>query len=112
MEIESGGMILSISFEAITVILIVLILSSILSIVFKNKEKKDKGAVFFYYKLSYRRKFIRTLWTFPVVVISLVVIYIFAGLKSNENLIISISFLIIFLIQLFYNYLKWKKYEK
>ncbi|RVT56355.1 hypothetical protein EM808_27750 [Niallia taxi] len=79
--------------------------------VFKNKEKKDKGSVFFYYKLSYRRKFIRTLWTFPVVVISLVVIYIFAGLNSNETLIISISFLIIFLIQLFYNYLKWKKYE-
>ena len=102
---------MSISYEAITVVLIVIIVSSILSVVFKNKEKEDKGSVFFYYKLSYRRKFIRTLWTFPVVVISLVVIYIFAGLNSNETLIISISFLIIFLIQLFYNYLKWKKYE-
>ncbi len=96
---------MAISYEVITVMLIVLILYSILSIVFKNKEKKDKGAVFFYYKLSYRRKIMRTLWTFPVVVISLVVIFRFAGLNSNENLIISISFLIIFWIQLFYNFL-------
>jgi ABC-type sugar transport system permease subunit len=105
-------MILSISYEVITLLLIVLIVSLILSIIFKNKEKKDKGAVFFYYKLIYRRKMIRTLWTFAVVVISLVAIYRFAGLSSNENLIISTSFLILFLIQLIYNYLKWKKYEK
>lgn len=103
---------MSISYEVITLFLIVFIVSLILSKIFKNKEKKDKGAVFFYYKLSYRRKMIRTLWTFPVVVISLVAIYRFAGLSSNENLIISISFLILFLIQLIYNYLKWKQYEK
>lgn len=105
-------MILSISNEVITLFLIVLVVSSILSIIFKNKEKKDKGAEFFYYKLSYRRKIIRTIWTFPVVVILLVAIYKFAGLNSNENLIISISFLILFLIQLVYNYIKWNKYEK
>lgn len=103
---------MSISYEVITLLVIVLIVSSILSIIFKNKEKKDKGAVFFYYKLSFRRKMIRTLWTFPVVVISLVVIYRFAGLNINENLIISFLFLILFLVQFIYNYLKWKKYEK
>ncbi|MED4057384.1 ATPase (plasmid) [Niallia taxi] len=103
---------MSISYEAITVVLIVIIVSSILSVVFKNKEKEDKGSVFFYYKLSYRRKLIRTLWTFPVLVISLVAIYRFAGLNKNENLILTISFLIIFLIQVIYNYLKWKKYRK
>ncbi len=99
-------------YEIIIVLFITLIVSLILSVIFKNKEKKDTGFVFSYYKLSYRRKMIRTLWMLPIMVISLMAIYLFVGENLNEIIIASIFLLLIFLIQFSYNYLKWKKYKK
>ncbi|WP_187695398.1 hypothetical protein [Oceanobacillus piezotolerans] len=84
----------------------------ILSLIFKNIEKEDKGFEFFYHKLTYRRKMIRTVWSLPVFVVSLIVIYFFADLILLEFLMVSIFFFVLFLIQLIYNYIKWKKYER
>ncbi|MFS0673532.1 hypothetical protein [Ornithinibacillus sp. 179-J 7C1 HS] len=99
-------------YEFLTAIVIASIVSLILSMVYKNKEKQDTGFVLSYYKLSYRRKMIRTLWTLPIVVIALIVMYFHVGQNVTYFLIFSILLLTLFLIQFFYNYLKWKKYEK
>ncbi|HAM81607.1 MAG TPA: hypothetical protein DCO80_12455 [Ornithinibacillus sp.] len=104
---------MSIPYEIIILSLIVgLIVSLIFSLIFKNKEKKDSGFVFFYDRLTYRRKMIRTLWLFPVLVILIFAINLLASFDFKETLIVSVFFLILFLIQLIYNYTKWKKHEK
>lgn len=73
--------------------------------------KKDKGIELIYWKLSYRRKFIRTLWWTPVAVVALILIW-----ELNSNIIfksiITILLILINLIQLIYNYIKWRSDEK
>ena len=53
-----------------------------------EKEKIDKGFSFSYWRLSYRRKFIRTLWFIPLAVLVI---------------------LAVILTQAIYNYKKWKE---
>lgn len=67
---------------------------------------KDKGFEIFYNKLSYRRKFIRTIWLIPVGIgVGILIMYI--------SIIVSLYYWIIFIItlvhQLKYNYTMWKK---
>lgn len=93
-------------------VIVVLILSFIQSAIFKNKEKVDKGFVFFYSKLTYRRKMIRDLWSLPIIVISLFVIYRFSGWGFHVNLFVTIILLALYVIQLLYNFMKWKKFER
>ena len=42
----------------------------------KNMNKVDKGFELVYWKLSYRRKFIRTLWMIPWTIVALIFIQI------------------------------------
>ncbi len=68
--------------------------------------KKDKGFELFYDNLSYRRKFIRTLWLIPIgIVVGIIIAYI--------SIIVSLFYWLWFIIssikQLKYNYTMWKK---
>ena len=78
----------------------------------KNK-KVDKGFELAYAKLSYRRRFIRTLWLIPWAILVLYGLYWVNGTKSRVfiTLIIGIIFVIGIIIQASYNYKKWKKEE-
>lgn len=71
-----------------------------------KNDKTDKGFEIFYKNLSYRRKFIRTLWLAPFIALA---IFFLIGENIILNIIKSIFFITIFFIQLIYNYLKWKK---
>lgn len=67
---------------------------------------KDKGIELFYNKLSYRRRFIRTIWLIPFgIIIGFIITYI--------NIIFSLFYWLLFIIigtkQLKYNYTMWKK---
>lgn len=56
-----------------------------------KKEKVDKGFELFYKNLTYRRKFIRTLWLIPIgILVGIVVTYI--------SIIVSIFYWIWFII--------------
>ena len=71
-----------------------------------KKDKVDKGFELFYDKLSYRRKFIRTIWLIPIgIAVGIVITYI--------SIIVSLFYWLIFIIsvvkQLKYNYAMWKK---
>lgn len=70
----------------------------------------DKGFAVLYHKLSYRRKFIRTLWCIPwaVVVIGIFHMY-FASIAMT--LIASIIMMAVFLLQASYTYRRWKENE-
>lgn len=71
----------------------------------KNKVDKEFGQS--YWNLSYRGKFMRTLWTTPLVIS--VIIYL---INSNNHIIITVLLVVIYLWQLIYTYSKWKKEEK
>lgn len=74
-------------------------------------DKIDKGFSLSYWKLSYRRKFIRTLWMLPVCLIALVLIYLLDPAATSVLGILVIA-LIASVIQLVYNYVKWKAEER
>ena len=71
-------------------------------------DKDDKGFELIYWKLSDRRKFIRTLWLIPWAVASLVYIQI-AGKNYVYTMIAGIIYIILLPIQVVYNYKKWMK---
>ena len=70
----------------------------------------DKGFELSYFNLSYRRKFIRTLWVLPFLLLAICMIW-FNGDNIIHNIVITIFIIVMVLIQLIYNYLKYKKME-
>ncbi|MDD3174022.1 MAG: hypothetical protein PHF63_10320 [Herbinix sp.] len=68
--------------------------------------KVDKGFELNYWKLSYRRKIIRTLW-WGLLVIMVPIICFLTNAPTTKSLIISISALILWSIQLFYNAIRY-----
>lgn len=76
-----------------------------------KKSKVDKGFEATYWNLSYRRKFIRTLWMIPFGVIALLLDW-FVIDSFILNIIVTITIVISLIIQLIYTYLKWKKTEQ
>ena len=90
---------------------VTVVTSLILSKRYKKKEKVDKGFEFIYFKLSHRRKMIRTLTSLPIVIITFIIIYYF----SDWNLAFYISFVLFvslgLAVQFLYNYKKWKTEE-
>ncbi|MEG0380114.1 MAG: hypothetical protein RR603_00280 [Kurthia sp.] len=79
---------------AIMPIIVGLIVTFIFTKIYKNKEKVDHGFALNYFGLSYRRKMIRTLYTFPILMVVLVLLLITV---------------IGFIIQFVYNYIRWKQ---
>lgn len=78
---------------------------------YEMSEKKDKGFELCYWNLSYRRKMIRTLWMFPVVLAAIGVFYI----TCQSLLFTAVMGAILFgtlIIQTIYNYRKWKNGEE
>lgn len=73
-------------------------------------QKTDKGFQLNYWKLSYRRRFVRNLWLLPLFVV-LTVFMFWSGDKIFINRIIPILLLAIGVLELIYNYSKWKKCE-
>ena len=90
-------------------IVIGLVIILILSFANKDAAKVDKGAELNYFKLSYRRKMIRTLTNLPIIILSLILISTFTDGKMFG--LIGLLFLVIFSIQLMYNFTMWKKKE-
>ncbi|MDQ0159954.1 hypothetical protein [Alkalibacillus salilacus] len=91
---------------------VALIISIVMSNIYKDTEKQDKGVVLNYHRLTYRRRFIRDLWTFPYAVILFLIMYWFSDLTFNEYLIIGAIFFFAVLIDTIYNYVKWQNNEK
>lgn len=76
----------------------------------KNR-KVDKGIEFNYWNLSYRRKFIRTLWLTPVFMALVAVVYY--GTKNViESAVIAIVIFGGQIVQLGYTFYKWKNQNR
>lgn len=97
---------------AIVPAVVVIIIVIILSIVFKDRPKTDKGFQLFYFKLSYRRKVIRTLITSPIAIFAIGVIYYYTNLSMPQNIILGLVFFILYTAEVLYNIYMWKTKEK
>jgi len=92
-------------------VIISIIITSIFSIFFMRKDKIDKGFAINYYKLSYRRKLIRTLTSFPLLLVASILIIIYTEINSEVLSTYGVIIYSLFLLQLLYNYINWKKKE-
>lgn len=71
----------------------------------------DKGFCLSYYKLSYRRKFIRTIWTLVIGSLAVAALLKFRPVlwtKPTWLVICGVVLVLIFLIQAAYNYSRWQ----
>jgi len=76
--------------------------------ILKGKNKIDKGFELAYYKLSYRRRFIRTLWMVPWAILMTGLLYWWS--KSMHLVVLAAVILgVIGFIQATYNYKKWQE---
>lgn len=91
------------------IIMVSIIAHLILSALYKDVEKKDKGFVLGYYRLTYRRRLIRSLWGIPFTFLLYLTIYRVGDLTPNELKILRITFLLPLLLDIVHNYIKWKK---
>lgn len=93
-------------------VLITLFVVIILSIIYKGKDKVDKGFKLNYFKLSYRRKMIRTIILIPINILLLIFIYEYTDWSMVVTVILGLLLLITVLVQLIYNFNMWKKNDK
>jgi len=75
------------------------------------RNKTDKGFELRYWRLSYRRKFIRALWIAPAVLLFLLfpAEYAILGIPRNDLIVVV---LVLAAIQAAFNYHKWKQEER
>jgi len=91
------------------IITIVVILTLCFTIFYRGKKKTDQGFQFNYYKLSHRRKFIRTLIMLPFIIGALIIIYMYGNFPPIFKTILTIGLFILYLGQIIYNYKQWQK---
>lgn len=72
---------------------------------------KDKGFELFYYNLSNRRKFIRTLWLFPFMVLAAALVH-WRFSNVITTIVVSIVMLAVWIGQAVVTYRNWKKEEE
>lgn len=80
----------------------------------KNAEKVDRGFELLYAKLSWRRKFIRTLWMLPIGILCLLGLWTQAARFESVYLALIFTPLMIgvWIWQAIYTYRKWKAGEQ
>jgi di/tricarboxylate transporter len=104
--------------NALNIIIIVVsitiagVTSLILSKIYKDKEKVDKGFELIYSNLTHRRKMIRALSSLPIIIIGLIIIYYFSDWSLAFFIIFVLFVLLTLSLQFIYNFKKWKNEEK
>lgn len=76
-----------------------------------SEQKVDIGFCFSYANLSYRRKFIRTIWLGVLGNVFLIFIY-FKLHRESRAVLVLCAYLVLFIFQLAHNYYHWKQEEK
>lgn len=83
-----------------------------MSVLYKDVEKVDKGFVLNEYKLTYRRRLIRAIWSIPFIFLLYFAIYLLGDLTTSEMEVIGFIFILLALLDIVYNYVKWKKVSR
>lgn len=73
-----------------------------------ESKKVDKGFELIYWRLSYRRKLIRTLWMIPFGILAIILTWM-AWQSIWITVIATVVIVITEMVQTLYNYKKWRK---
>ena len=73
-----------------------------------KKRQVDKGFELGYHNLSYRRKFVRTLWMIPLAIVALYLMHKI-GYTTDRLLLCAVVFAVTISLQSRVNYKKWKE---
>ncbi len=96
-------------FDYVSFVVPIILVHLLLWFFYRHRKKKDRGFVFPYYRLSYRRRFKRNLWTFPLIIVSMIVMllldYVPIFVRMGYIFVISVAAV----IELIYNYKKANK---
>ena len=95
---------------AIIVAISIIVVYTNFYIINKEKPKIDQGFCLAYHKLSYRRRFVREMWSIPFIFLVLAIKYPSINLSAMG---VAILFVLLFvaIIKSIYNYKMWKKHE-
>lgn len=102
---------MNIQLYIIIVLVVALVIHLILARIYKDVEKKDKGFVISYFRLTYRRRLIRSLWGIPIMILLYLVVYWMADFTAIQFIYLAIIFVLLLGMDIVYNYIKWKKHE-
>lgn len=109
---RKGVVIIDIFGYLIVPLIVVIVVNIVMKFILKDKEKKDKGFVLFYQRLSYRRRFIRALWGIPFMLLMYFFIYQLDVFTEIQLQIVALVFVLTVLFDAGYNYYRWKKEEQ
>lgn len=70
------------------------------------KNGHNSGII--YWKLNYRKKFIRTLWMVPFSVVVIIFLFTYSDLPIPFKIISTLALIVALLFQLIYTRSKWK----
>ncbi|KZE37186.1 hypothetical protein AV656_11440 [Bhargavaea cecembensis] len=101
---------MSVTFLVINLVAVFLV-SAMMAYIFRGSEKVDQGPEFFYAKLTYRRKMIRTLTLLPIFILFMIAAYYFFEWREEPSTHFGLFLLTLPLIQFFYEYYMWRKHE-
>ncbi|WP_047985875.1 hypothetical protein [Ornithinibacillus californiensis] len=97
----------------LVLVMVIGIVNIIMSRVYRDEEKTDKGFELMNHKLTYRRRMLRGLLSIPFV---FPVYFAFIGIRgditSNEKIAIGVFIVLILMLEISYNYVKWRKVER
>lgn len=74
--------------------------------VFTLKNGRNSGII--YWKLNYRKKFIRTLWMIPFSVVVIIILFTYSELTVPFKVMSTSVLIVTLLYQLVYTHSKWK----
>ncbi|AMQ06106.1 hypothetical protein ABIC55_001673 [Sporosarcina psychrophila] len=69
------------------------------------KNGRNSGLI--YWRLNYRKKFIRTLWMIPPSII-LIIMLLISEISDSLKIVLTLALIVTLPIQLFYTHYKWK----
>lgn len=92
-------------------LIIVTIFFTVMTFIYKDKEKVDKGFKVNFFRLSYRRRVIRSLSGVLFAILVFFLLYYFEFVPPDAFFIILAIPLIVFALEAGYYYRMWKKEE-
>ncbi|MCF6136589.1 hypothetical protein [Pseudalkalibacillus berkeleyi] len=96
----------------IITLIIVTIISSIQTYRYKNREKIDEGFSLIYYKLSYRRKLKRSIWTNSIIALLFTITALTLDMDLTSFLLILFLIFLLSSVEIAYNYRMWRRKEQ
>ena len=90
----------------------VIAFSGLMAVIYKDKNKVDKGFKLNFFRLSHRRRMKRSLIIMPFAIAGFLAIYTFSLIPLDVLITLLLFSVVVFSFEITYNYRMWKRTEK